>query len=202
VEFKAGRDWVLEYATRDWTIVHDLAAADGDAGWSSDKELMLEVVQWWWEALEAASPLLKNDGDLFDACLRHHQDIGWRALALAGDKVRSDEDSVFEACAMDIRALELAAESVRGDKDFVLQLVSNDKEGLALKYASSALKADRDVVLAAVQCCGNALRFAAPGLRADRAVVLAAIRKSFHALVDVCNTLAAHARPQHLNARV
>jgi hypothetical protein len=43
---------MLEAALRDWTVLRALQ----NRSWSSDKALMLEVVQCSWEALAVASP--------------------------------------------------------------------------------------------------------------------------------------------------
>jgi len=49
---EADRPWMLEAALRDWTVLRALQ----NRSWSSDKALMLEVVQCSWEALAVASP--------------------------------------------------------------------------------------------------------------------------------------------------
>ena len=178
VIFEADADWIREVAVRDWTVLRDCAS---DYAWTADKTLLLDVLKSSWQALEMASPALKNDAELFAACLLHHHD-GWRALSLAGNDIRNSQERVSEACALDTRAIEFASETLKHDREFFLRVIVGDKEGIALKYAGSALCADKEVVLAAVQESGGALRFASQELRADRDVVMAAVRKSFHAL--------------------
>ena len=177
VVFDADRAWILESALRDWTVLQCHSSP-----WSSDKALMLAVVQCWWEALAVASAELRDDEELFEACLKHHPEVGWRCLELAGDRLRQSRDVVLQACAMDIRALQYASEDLRCDKLFLLELVALDKQGVALKYAANTLKSDREVVFAAVRSNGKALGFAADELKSDKETVLAAVRSSFHAL--------------------
>jgi hypothetical protein len=133
-----------------------------------------------------ASSDLKDDTDMFDACLDYHPEVSsgsWRALELAGDGIRRNRDRVLAACQRDIRALQFACESLTCDRNFILELLAMDKQGVVLKYAANALKSDRELVLMAVRCSnGKALGFASDELRADRDTVLAAVRTSFHAL--------------------
>ena len=179
VIFEADLKWIREVGIRDWNLLRNYA----DPCWTGDKVLILELLEWWWEALEISSPTLQDDPDLFAACLRHHDSVGWRALRLAGESIRSNKSSVAEACAMDIRAIEYAFQNVKDDKDFIMKLVREDEHGMVLRHMGTRMKSDRDVVLAAVQKCGSSLQFASDELRGDMAIVLAAIRSSFHALV-------------------
>ena len=85
--------WGEEVAVRDWRYLHSSPSL------SSDKTVVLNVLRYWWEALGAASNELKDDAELFAACLKHHDGEGWRALALAGPAIQASKQRILQACA-------------------------------------------------------------------------------------------------------
>ena len=176
VIFGADESFLTEVAILGWTNLRDCSDALASSVLAK-KPMVLEIVVWWWEALEIVAEPLKNDVDVFAACLRCQIGQGWRALELAGDAIRSDIAQVRAARRQDLRALEFAADSVKTDKKFVLELIQGDRDGHVLRRAGIDLQVDRDVVLAALHHSGGyALRFTVASLRADREVVMAALR--------------------------
>jgi hypothetical protein len=102
------------------------------------------------------------------------------ALEFASNRLRADEEVVWEAVRTDGIGLCFASLSLRNNRRLVLVAVSS--YGLALQYASPLLCADKEVVNAAVLSDGGALEFAAVHLQDDIDIVLSAVSNSGRAL--------------------
>ena len=144
--------------------------------WSSDREVVLEVVKNFGGALEYASQDLKSDREVVLAAVKNN---GY-ALEFASEDLRFDREVVLEVVKNDEYALRYASKDLRSDREFILEVIKNF--GRALQYASEDLKSDRELVLAAVKNFGRALEYASEDLRSDREIVFEAVNKGGAAL--------------------
>eukprot|EP01061_Rhynchopus_euleeides_P016364 TRINITY_DN27645_c0_g1_i1.p1 TRINITY_DN27645_c0_g1~~TRINITY_DN27645_c0_g1_i1.p1 ORF type:complete len:849 (+),score=176.38 TRINITY_DN27645_c0_g1_i1:48-2549(+) len=158
----------------------------------SDKEVMLNLVQFEPHIIVRASAALRHDKDIALAALRHSTSV-WHHLE--GSGLQEDTDVALAAlphslnhrhCLSDkvvvLEALSKHEDSLpdcfatfsdalRGDKDVLLKAL-DAKGSAAFQHASEALRGDREVAMCAVKSDTSAFQHATQDLRGDKGFVM------------------------------
>ena len=99
-----------------------------------DKEVVLEAVKNYGQALKYTSEPLRNDKEIVLEALKTN---GW-ALEYASNSLKNDKDVVLKAVKTNGLALHHASDKLKNDKEIVLEAVKTN--GLALHYASESIQ--------------------------------------------------------------
>lgn len=97
-------------------------------------------------------------------------------LSSVSERLRDDEDIVFEAIKQDGYAIQYASERLKNDRETVLKVIK--KDGYLLRYASTELRNNKGIVLEAVKNNTITLQFASDELQNNKEL-LEILEKSF-----------------------
>ena len=141
-----------------------------------NKEYVLDIVEKCGEAIQYASPRLKNDRNVAITAINNN---GF-SLKYVSKELQDDEDIVLLAIDNYALALGFASDNLKKDRNIVMEAVK--RNGFSLHYTPQEIRNDKQIVIEAVKNYGRSLTIASKELQNDRDVVKIAVKKQGNAL--------------------
>lgn len=143
-----------------------------------DEEVVLTAVQDTGEALQFASERLRGNKEIVLAAVKGEYGSA-HVLQYATEDLKDDEEMMLAATAEIWRNFKFASDRLKKDKNFILQVVGQSKfSGSALQFVSEELKSDREFIMQVIKIDGLAICEASPEIQNDREFILKAVKQN------------------------
>lgn len=136
---------------------------------TSDKEVMLKVIEKRSSYMMYAQPTLLSDYDFVMSAVK----INGEVLQYVADELRDNEDIVSNAIKTSPKSIKYATDRLKKNKDLAIMAVS--VFGYCLQYLPY-LSEEKDVVLAAVKDSGECLAYASKIMCDDKDVIMESVK--------------------------
>ena len=171
----------------------------------SNKEFVMEQLEWEGMDLQYASQELQDDEDVVLAAIENSHDgyalqfaserlRGNKEIVLAAIKkeygsasvlkfatenLKDNEEMMLAATAETWRNFKFASDRLKKDRDFILQALGKTRSGEGLlQYVDENLKDDREFIMQAIKIHGRSISYASSKIFLDREFCLNAVKEN------------------------